>query len=78
MSKFWGSNVQPNTLIVVNNVVPYVWKLLTESILNVLRTKKKKKLFWKSDGSSCGGSVEINSTSMYEDAGSIPGLPQVG
>ena len=24
MSKFWGSNVQPNTLIVVNNVVPYV------------------------------------------------------
>ena len=27
-------------------------------------------------GSSCGGSVETNPTSIHEDTGSIPGLPQ--
>ena len=27
-------------------------------------------------GSSCRGSVEMNLTSIYEDAGLIPGLPQ--
>ena len=44
INRFWGSEVQHD--VTLNKAILYTWKLLKEQILNVLTTKKEKKIMW--------------------------------
>ena len=67
-------------LHIIHTIVPGVWMCIFPNLPNEETAAQKKKLgnLFKITRSSCCDSMVMNSTTIHEDVGLIPGLAPVG